>query len=396
MKNLQTFALILILLSFASCSQKNKNNQDGSFNDTLAVRDLLVQEIRKDLDNKPDIDSIKGWWNGMQWVISYRIDKEFWNSQSISMILGDINGDGLNDAIAKIEFDTGGNRPWKDWTELYIERTADGYKVKGNLPLFEYRYVGAASIKDGLIELIGYNWTENDPMCCPSIKDEFKIKLVGETFVKVVENIGYTADPNAAEFEKAKQVADSIKQKFELEKHGLLKISYTEINEGGTSWICYFNSLFKLNCLKKEINYDENVKTITYEFYNPEGIVLWYLTDQQGNNSNISIRYNHHIYQKVFDSEKNVFNLSINEGEVGETFAFKDQQVAHKLMTTEDNTQVQITAKLSAIPKEEFAYDSDSVCYRLTVQKGEKGEFDSFWSELRVDSLLFIHLFGDK
>jgi hypothetical protein len=57
---------------------------------------------------------------------------------------------------------------------------------------------------------------------------------------------------------------------------------------------------------------------------------------------------------------------------------------------------VQIAAKLDEIPKEEYTYDSDSSCYRLTVQKGKKGEFDSFWSELRIDSALFDHLFGDK
>jgi hypothetical protein len=36
--------------------------------------------------------------------------------------------------------------------------------------------------------LTGYNWANGDPRCCPSIKDEFKIKLVGKKFEKVNEN----------------------------------------------------------------------------------------------------------------------------------------------------------------------------------------------------------------
>jgi hypothetical protein len=311
------------------------------------------------------------------------------------MVFGDINCDSLNDAIATIEYYTGGNRP--EFTKLYVELTSDGYKVKAGLPLFGYRYVSVNSIENCVLELNGKAWTNDDPMCCPSIDVNFKVKLVGDKFELVNENTQPLAgDANMAEFEKAKQVADSIKQKYEGGISSLLKISYAEINEGKTSWVCYFDSLFKMKYFERHVRYDENVETSTYEFHMPEGIILWYQVDQQGSNSNITIWLKQHIYQKLFDTEKNTFNYSSKEGEVDNPFVFKDQKVANKLITTESNTQVQVAVKLIEIPKEEFSYESDSSCYRLTVQKGEKGEFDSFWSELRVDSALFVHLFGDK
>ena len=189
MKNLLIGSLFLLAIWSCTNSQKDKNKLDGSFNDTLAVRKLLVKEIRKGIESNPAIDSIHEFSNGInRWEIWYRFDKEFWRGQSIELKFGDINGDGLNDAIAHIEYDEGGNNPWKDNTEVYVERTTDGYKVKDKLPLFGYRYVQSGSIKDGLIELRGIDWANGDPVCCPSIKDEFKIKLVVGKFEKVNEN----------------------------------------------------------------------------------------------------------------------------------------------------------------------------------------------------------------
>lgn len=238
------------------------------------------------------------------------------------------------------------------------------------------------------------NFLEENPNGSSS-SISFLIKPNGE--IEQTETPVNNPDQIAAEFEKAKIVADSLKQTFEIEKHGLLKVSYTEISEGTTSWICYFNQSFKLNHIMDEKKYDENVMTTTYEFYNQEGPVLWYQIDQQGNKSNIIIRLNHHIYEKEFDTEKSAYNYSIKEDEVGEPFAFKDQLVKYKLITTQENPQGNIAEKkMNEIPKEEFTYDSDSSCYRITIQKGEKGEFGSFWSELRIDNTLFIHLFGDK
>jgi hypothetical protein len=387
-----TFATLLSI--FPSCSQKGKNYLDKSLNDTLSVTKLLVQEIRKDLESQADVDSINEHWSGKLCYIDYRIDKFIENSQSIYMKFGDFNGDSLNDAIATIEYYTGGNRP--EFKKLAVERTSEGYQIVAELPLFGYRYVEVGSIKDGLLELTGRSWTNSDPMCCPSIVKNFKVKLVGKTFEIVNENSENINDQNTTEFEKAKMVADSIKQKYESEKRNLLRISYTVINEGVSSWTCYFDSFFKLNFLEKLKHYDENVETTAYEFYNPEGIILRYQIDQQGYNSNIIIWIKKQIYHKQFDTEKKAFNYSINEGEVAEPFIFKDQQVAHKLISTADNTQVQVEANLMKINKQEFTYDSDSSWYKLTVQKGEKGEFDSFWSELRIDSLMFVHLFGVK
>jgi hypothetical protein len=395
MKNLFIGSLVLLAILSCTNSQKNKNKQDSLFNDTLAVTKLLVKEIRKDLESQANVDSINEHWSGKLCYIDYRVEKLIENSQSIYMTFGDFNGDSLNDAIATIEYNTGGNRP--EFKKLAVERTSVGYQILSELPLFGYRYVEVGSIKDGLLELTGKAWTNNDPMCCPSIIKDFKVKLVGKKFEIVNENIEESpGDPNAIEFKKAKLVADSIKQKYESRERNLLRISYTVINEGKSSWTCYFDSFFKLNFLEKLKHYDENVETTTYEFYNPEGIILRYQIDKQGFNSNIIIWLKKQIYHKQFDTEKNAINYSIIEGEVAEPFIFKDQKVAHKLISTADNTQVQVEANLMEITKQEFTFDSDSSWYKLTVQKGEKGEFDSFWSELRIDSLMFVHLFGNK
>jgi hypothetical protein len=378
MKNLLMGSLVLLAILSCTNSQKNRNNRNGTLNDTLAVTTLLVKEIRKDLESNPAIDSVNEFSNGInRWEIWYRFDKEFWRGQGIRLIFGDINGDGLNDAIADIDFDDGGNRPWKDNTVLYVERTADGYKVKEKLPLFGYRYVQSGSIKDGLIELRGIDWTKDDPMCCPSIKENFKVKLVGETFEVVNENTQQAAsDPNAAEFEKAKLVADSIKQKYELLKPGLLKLSNKLTNEGSTSATWNFDSLFRVNYYEEQKHFDENAEIITYEFYNSQGMFLWNLIDKQGYNSNEFIWLKQKKYEKIYDTERNIFNYNIVESDDVKSHSFTDQT--------------------AGISKKDFSYDPDSRIYKLTVKKGTEDQFDYFWSELRVDSLLFVHLFGDK
>lgn len=372
MKKIQGFALIMVLLSFAACSQKNKINQDGSSNDTLAVRKLLVQEIRKNLENQSDVDSINEYSNGMQWVVSYRIDKVLWNSQSISMIFGDINGDSLNDAIAIVQSDFGGNRP--EFRHQYVERTTDGYKVKSDLPLFGYRYIDVGNIKNGLIELTGKAFTDSDPMCCPSIIEDFKAKLVGETFVKISENLGTAVDPNTSEFEKAKQEADNLKQKFELEKHNLLKLSFTQesqTEENKTSSTFYFDSSFFIKYFVGISKHAGGGGEI-YKFYNPEGLTLRYSNLSDASGSSIAIWFNQHQYEEIIDAsgDKKYKDDIVNNN--GEEFGEWKQYTNNR-------------------PKQEFTYDSDSACYRLLSKDPPDWE-----QELRLDSLMFVHLFGDK
>ena len=115
LKRFYVFLLLTLpslLIIFHSCSPwEKKNFTETSFNDTLSVTKLIVQKIRNELDNQANIDLINEQWSGNFCSIDYRVDKAFMNSQSISLSFGDLTGDSLNDVIASIEYNTGGNRP---------------------------------------------------------------------------------------------------------------------------------------------------------------------------------------------------------------------------------------------------------------------------------------------
>lgn len=187
----------------------------------------------------------------------------------------------------------------------------------------------------------------------------------------VTQNSGFIA-----EFEKVKHISDSLKQQFWLLKPSQLKLRYEEDNEGGYSSTWYFDSLFRVNYFEEQTQQDENVGTILTEIYNSEGILLCDLIDKQGNTTNEWIWLKQYKYQKIFNTEKSKFEYHVIESVGAEYHSYNDI--------------------LKGISKADFQYDSDSSCFKKTVQRGERGEFDSFWSEMRIDSTLFVHLFGDK
>jgi hypothetical protein len=358
------FSIVSSFCIVTSCFQKNKNNLDKSLNDTLSITRLLVQEIRNDLNRNSEIDSITEEWYGKLCTVNYRIDKVIENNQSISMVFGDINCDSLNDAIATIEYYTGGNRP--EFTRLYIERTDDGYKMKSELPLFGYRYVYVNSIENCALELKGEAWKNNDPMCCPSIVKDFKVKLVGDKFEIVI-------DPVAAEFEKAKLVADSLKQKFDLIKHKMYKLSNSEWSEGGFSEKFYFDTLYRLVYDEERDVTGDDEKTYGYAFYGPNGTILSY--SYGGYPRFESLWENQRFYLKEFGLDS-IIKYSIFEG-----------------AEPSKHTSLENIKKIS---KQEFNYNSDSSYYYRELGEGDKDAFDYKVCKISIDSLLFVHLFGDK
>jgi len=364
----------LFLLAIWSCTnlQKNKNNQNGSFNDTLAVTKLLVKEIRKDLESKANVDSINEHWSGKLCYIDYRVDKFIENSQSIYMTFGDFNGDSLNDAIATIEYNTGGNRP--EFKKLAVERTSEGYQIISELPLFGYRYVEVGSIKDGLLELTGKAWTNSDPMCCPSIVKNFKVKLVEKTFEIVDENSENINDQNATEFENAKLVADSIKQKFDLIKHKMYKLTNHEWYEGGFSETCYFDSLYRLVYVERKEVSGDDARTSGFTIYRSDRKILSYFYGGFPNTEFIWI--NKHFYLREFRSDNTI------------TYNMREEADNDQRNNSIDN--------IKKISKQEFRYNSDSSYYYREVSEGDKDAFDYKERKICIDSLLFVHLFGDK
>lgn len=100
---------------------------------------------------------------------------------STDVKIGDINGDGLDDALVYyVIAPKDGNITLRTGVVIYIND-----KEKLNLLLqYDFPYVAYVDkIKDNLLYCVRTEFRPTDPACCPSIKKPFKMKLKDDKLV---------------------------------------------------------------------------------------------------------------------------------------------------------------------------------------------------------------------
>ena len=99
----------------------------------------------------------------------------------LNSVLGDLNGDGSEDAAVVLAVNTGGSG-----TFIYLV-AVDNYggqpKQVAGTPLGDRVQVKSIHIQDGIIRLGMVVHSETDPLCCPSLDKQENYQLVGDRLV---------------------------------------------------------------------------------------------------------------------------------------------------------------------------------------------------------------------
>lgn len=99
----------------------------------------------------------------------------------LNSILGDLNGDGSEDAAAVLAVNTGGSG-----TFIYLV-AIDNYggqpRQVASTPLGDRVQVKSIDIQDGIIRLGMVVHSDTDPLCCPTLDKQENYQLVGDRLV---------------------------------------------------------------------------------------------------------------------------------------------------------------------------------------------------------------------
>ena len=99
----------------------------------------------------------------------------------LNSVLGDLNGDGSEDAAVVLAVNTGGSG-----TFIYLV-AVDNYggqpRQVASTPLGDRVQVKSIDIQDGIIRLGMVVHSDTDPLCCPSLEKQENYQLVGDRLV---------------------------------------------------------------------------------------------------------------------------------------------------------------------------------------------------------------------
>lgn len=165
-----------ILLSFLiiSCGKKEQPTVEIPKPDTVTTHeqttgvDTANKNLAESKFTKKDVQRKFG-------EIRNSFDKDDESLGSTEVRIGDINGDGKEDALIDyVIVPKGGNITLRTGVAVYIY---DGEKL--NLLLqYDFPYIAYVDkIKDNLLYCVRTEFRKSDPACCPSIKKPFKMKL---------------------------------------------------------------------------------------------------------------------------------------------------------------------------------------------------------------------------
>ncbi|HXB11798.1 MAG TPA: hypothetical protein VNZ45_07425 [Bacteroidia bacterium] len=183
--------LVLILFFGLSCNSAT-NTKDN--NDSLKVKDSVksVQSVNQEVNNNPpqkesgsDTDSAKVAKEFEKYSSKIEGSKrDCWN---ISVLIGDLNGDGIKDGLAFYGCDlkdnhTNGGVPPYSGIAIFISKNGELQFIGTDENLNEFI---PDSIRGGIIYGEKDDYGPDDPRCCPSIKKEMEYKLEGNKLKKI-------------------------------------------------------------------------------------------------------------------------------------------------------------------------------------------------------------------
>ena len=167
--------ILFISILFNSCSKKQEQTQnEPPKTDTVSSQN---QTAGADTSSKK-LDGLKITKKDVQRKfneIKMSFDKKDETLGNNEIFIGDMNGDGINDALVYyVIVPKGGNITLKSGVVVYL---ADSVKLN-QLLQYDFPYTAYVDkIKDNLIYCIRTEFRPTDPACCPSVKKPFKMKL---------------------------------------------------------------------------------------------------------------------------------------------------------------------------------------------------------------------------
>jgi hypothetical protein len=127
------------------------------------------------------------------------------------VILGDLNGDGVNDAIISYSGDAGTLASAFSGNWVYIMNQGEPNLITADFGtgVFGYMFpypLTVSKIENGIVFCTSYKYISEDPRCCPSINILSTYKLVGNEMVQLSEK--YFSEKTGTEIEAANQKND--------------------------------------------------------------------------------------------------------------------------------------------------------------------------------------------
>ena len=102
-----------------------------------------------------------------------------------SVKFGDLNGDGVDDAVAVIETDPGGSGVFFEL--VAVVATDEGPQQVASVSLGDRTEIRSLEVEDGIVSLDLITHGPEDPMCCPTQREQRRYRLVGGSLRTVTE-----------------------------------------------------------------------------------------------------------------------------------------------------------------------------------------------------------------
>jgi hypothetical protein len=180
------------------------------------VDEDVYQALKNTNDNTPEIEKQVKQMFADYVPILLKSKGKGSKMSSVEVYLGDLNNDGMEDAVVLFSYRYGGASFHNEEFAVYLNVNGKPKVVAGFEP--EYR-MNVLGIENGLINIIEFDWDNDDGNCCPSIEIPKKLKLdVGTIKVwekKLLNETNQTRSVNNSHATYTKTMNLSFARKYE-------------------------------------------------------------------------------------------------------------------------------------------------------------------------------------